>query len=151
MVHLSIHLATEAKIAKPIHYRWMYPVERWLYFLKSLIGNRACPEGSIADGYIANECMTLCSRYLLRINTKFSRLKINYDGGLKESDGGLSIFYQPRKILGAKDPCGIEADELEQAYIYILKNCDEVLPYLKEFAQTHKDTIRHLSDAEWNR
>ncbi|XP_019253815.1 PREDICTED: uncharacterized protein LOC109232499 [Nicotiana attenuata] len=62
MVHLPIHLASEAKIAGPIHYRWMYPVERWLYFLKSLIGNRACPEGSIAEGYIANECMTLCSR-----------------------------------------------------------------------------------------
>ncbi|WMV08510.1 hypothetical protein MTR67_001895 [Solanum verrucosum] len=62
MVHLPIHLATEAKIAGPIHYRWMYPVERWLYFLKSFIDNRACPEGCIAEGYIANECMTLCSR-----------------------------------------------------------------------------------------
>ncbi|KAH0734936.1 hypothetical protein KY285_010643 [Solanum tuberosum] len=62
MVHLPIHLAGEAEIAGPIHYRWMYPIERWLYFLKSLIGNRACPEGSIAEGYIANECMTLCSR-----------------------------------------------------------------------------------------
>ncbi|WMV07966.1 hypothetical protein MTR67_001351 [Solanum verrucosum] len=62
MVHLPSHLAGEAEIAGPIHYRWMYPIERWLYFLKSLIGNRACPEGSIAEGYIANECMTLCSR-----------------------------------------------------------------------------------------
>ncbi|WMV58919.1 hypothetical protein MTR67_052304 [Solanum verrucosum] len=62
MVHLPVHLATEAKIAGPIQYRWMYPVERWLFFLKSLIGNRPCPEGCIAEGYIANECMTLCSR-----------------------------------------------------------------------------------------
>uniref|UniRef100_M1BA47 Transposon protein, CACTA, En/Spm sub-class n=1 Tax=Solanum tuberosum TaxID=4113 RepID=M1BA47_SOLTU len=29
MVHLPIHLANEAKIAGPIQYRWMYPVERW--------------------------------------------------------------------------------------------------------------------------
>ncbi|KAL3838963.1 hypothetical protein ACJIZ3_023554 [Penstemon smallii] len=28
MVHLTIHLATEAKIGGPVHYRWMYPVER---------------------------------------------------------------------------------------------------------------------------
>ena len=75
MVHLPIHLAGEAEIAGPIHYRWMYPIERWLFFLKSLIGNRACPEGSIAEGYIANECMTLCSRYLHRIDTKFNRLE----------------------------------------------------------------------------
>ncbi|KAH0729999.1 hypothetical protein KY289_001187 [Solanum tuberosum] len=118
MVHLPIHLATEAKIAGPIHYRWMYHVERWLYFLKSLIGNRACPEGCIAEGYIANECMTLCSS-------------------------------QPGRTLGAKDTCELEADELEQAHLYILKNCDEVIPYLKEFAQTHENA-QHLSDAEWS-
>lgn len=28
MVHLVVHLATEAKIAGPVHYRWMYPIER---------------------------------------------------------------------------------------------------------------------------
>ena len=60
MVHLPIHLASEAKIAGPIHYRWIYLVERWLYFLKSLIGNRACLEGCIAEGYIAIEFMSLC-------------------------------------------------------------------------------------------
>jgi len=131
MVHLPIHLASEAKIVGPIHYRWMYPVERWLYFLKSLIGNRACPEGSIAEGYIAIECMTLCSRYLHRIDTKFNQPERNFDGGLKKCSGGLSIFCQPGKTLGAKTPCELEADELEQAHIYILKNCDEVIPYLK--------------------
>ncbi|WMV36782.1 hypothetical protein MTR67_030167 [Solanum verrucosum] len=44
MVHLPVHLAGAAQIGGPIHYRWMYPIERWLYFLKSLIGNRACPK-----------------------------------------------------------------------------------------------------------
>ena len=28
MVHLVMHLASEAKVAGPIHYRWMYPIER---------------------------------------------------------------------------------------------------------------------------
>ncbi|XP_015162550.1 uncharacterized protein [Solanum tuberosum] len=73
MVHLPIHLASEAKVAGPIHYRWMYLVERWLYFLKSLIGNRACPEGCIVEGYIAIECMTLRSRYLHRIDTNINQ------------------------------------------------------------------------------
>ncbi|XP_060170527.1 uncharacterized protein LOC132601465 [Lycium barbarum] len=151
MMHLPIHLASEAKIAGPIHYRWMYPVERWLYFLKSLIGNRACPEGSIAEGYIANECMTLCSRYLHRIATKFNRPERNYDGGLKKSNGGLTVFFQPGSTLGVNVPCDLEENELEQAHIYILKNCDEVIPHLEEFAQTHVDTVQHLTDAEWNR
>lgn len=29
MVHLVIHLATEPKIAGPVHHRWMYPIERY--------------------------------------------------------------------------------------------------------------------------
>jgi hypothetical protein len=29
MVHLVVHLATEAKIAGPVHYRWMFPIERF--------------------------------------------------------------------------------------------------------------------------
>ncbi|WMV40936.1 hypothetical protein MTR67_034321 [Solanum verrucosum] len=146
--------AGEAEIAGPIHYRWMYPIERWLFFFKSLIGNRACPEGSIAEGYIANECMTLCSRYLHRIDTKFNRPERNYDGGIKTSNEGLSIFCPPGKILGAKVPCELEANELEQAHIYILKNCDEVIPYLEygqEFAQNHIVNAQNLSDAEWDR
>ncbi|KAH0722630.1 hypothetical protein KY290_005286 [Solanum tuberosum] len=110
----------------------------------------ACPEGCIAEGYIAIECMTLCSRYLHRIDTKFNQPERNFDGGLKKCSGGLSIFCQPGRTLGAKTPCELEADELEQAHIYILKNCDEVLPFLEEFAQTHENA-RHLSDAEWNR
>lgn len=33
MVHLTIHLAYEARIAGPVHYRWMYPIERYFYIL----------------------------------------------------------------------------------------------------------------------
>ena len=28
MEHLPVHLAYEARIAGPVHYRWMYPPER---------------------------------------------------------------------------------------------------------------------------
>lgn len=30
MMHLLIHLADEAAIAGPVHYRWMYPIERYV-------------------------------------------------------------------------------------------------------------------------
>ncbi|XP_019189999.1 PREDICTED: uncharacterized protein LOC109184453 [Ipomoea nil] len=86
MVHLPVHLANEAKIGGPFQYRWMYPIERMLYELKKLIRNMARPEGSIAEGYIAKECMTLCSRYLKNIKTKFNRLERNNDGGFHTID-----------------------------------------------------------------
>nr|XP_045088433.1 uncharacterized protein LOC109747017 isoform X3 [Aegilops tauschii subsp. strangulata] len=51
MVHLMVHLVEEAKLGGPVHYRWMYPLERSFVWLKSLVRNRAYPEGSIAEGY----------------------------------------------------------------------------------------------------
>ncbi|XP_058092469.1 uncharacterized protein LOC131238899 [Magnolia sinica] len=50
MVHLPIHLASEAMLAGPVQYRWMYPIERYLQRLKSYVRNRSRPEGSIAEG-----------------------------------------------------------------------------------------------------
>ncbi|XP_019236804.1 PREDICTED: uncharacterized protein LOC109217034 [Nicotiana attenuata] len=64
MVHLPIHLAREAKLGGPVQYRWMYPFERYLRILKSYVCNYARPEGSIAEGYLAEESLTFCSRYL---------------------------------------------------------------------------------------
>lgn len=31
MVHLLVHLVEEVKLGGPVHYRWMYPLERYLY------------------------------------------------------------------------------------------------------------------------
>ena len=46
---------------------------RYLRTLKAYVRNRAYPEGSIAEGYIANECLTFCSRYFHGIETKFNQ------------------------------------------------------------------------------
>lgn len=73
MVHLPIHLANEAKLAGPVMYRWMYPVERFLRTLKGYVKNKAHPEGSIAEGYIIEECMTFCTRFMKDVDTKLNR------------------------------------------------------------------------------
>ncbi|KAH0698842.1 hypothetical protein KY284_013057 [Solanum tuberosum] len=149
MEHLPIHLANEAMIGGPVQYQSMYPVERWLYFLKLFIRNRSCVEGSIAEGYIANEFTTLCSRYLHTMETKFNLLERNYDGGAIESDGGLMIFCQLGKALKGGKTQLLNLKELEQAHIYILKNCDEVQPFLEEFSQIPGDSSQKNSDRQF--
>lgn len=37
MVHLTIHLAREARLCGPVHYRWMYPFERYFHIYISSI------------------------------------------------------------------------------------------------------------------
>ena len=63
MMHLPVHLADEARLGGLVCYRWMYPVERYLRTLKGYVKNKARPEGSIAEGYISEECLTFCSRF----------------------------------------------------------------------------------------
>ncbi|CAN1791692.1 hypothetical protein LINPERHAP1_LOCUS19427, partial [Linum perenne] len=72
MVHLAVHLPHEAKLGGPVQYRWMYPIERFLGTLKGFVRNKAHPEGSIAESYIVNECLTFCSMYLDGIETQFN-------------------------------------------------------------------------------
>uniref|UniRef100_A0A8R7JYW6 DUF4218 domain-containing protein n=1 Tax=Triticum urartu TaxID=4572 RepID=A0A8R7JYW6_TRIUA len=78
MVHLMVHLVEEVTLGGPVHYRWMYPLERSFVRLKALVRNRAFPEGSIAEGYLAQECLTFCSRFL-EGTTRFTRPSRNPD------------------------------------------------------------------------
>ncbi|XP_055961889.1 uncharacterized protein LOC130015557 [Mercurialis annua] len=114
MEHLPIHLANEAKIGGPVQYRWMYPIEREMYELKQLIRNTAHPEGSIAEGYIAKECMILCSRYLKGMKKKFNRLERNYDGCPQRVEGEISLFSQIGRAFGAGLPRDLDNNEWNQ-------------------------------------
>ena len=80
MMHLPIHLVGEAMISGPVRYRWMYPIEIYLQTLKKYVLNLAHPEGSIVEGYLADECLTFCSRYFHGIETQFNRVERNWDG-----------------------------------------------------------------------
>ena len=101
MMHLPIHLAEEARLAGPVLYRWMYPIERYLRTLKGYVRNKAHPEGSIAEGYILEECMTFCSRFVDGMPTKISQSERHEAGGADEPPTGITIMSRlitPRKV-----------------------------------------------------
>ncbi|XP_075080438.1 uncharacterized protein LOC107798997 [Nicotiana tabacum] len=62
MPHLPIHLVNEIKLGGPAHLRWMYPIERNLCKYKAFVRNRSCPEASIAEGFLAEECHPIGSK-----------------------------------------------------------------------------------------
>ena len=113
MVHLTVHLATEAKLAGLVQYRWMYPIERFLLTLKNYVRNKSKPKGSIAEGYLMEEATIFCSRYLDNAETKLNR-RAWYEVGPIGS--GVSSF--------------ISVNELYQAHRFILYNTDSIHPYL---------------------
>jgi hypothetical protein len=79
MVHLAVHLPEEARLRGHVHYGWMNPVERWLYTLKRYLRNRAQLEGSVAEGYVADECLTFFSIYMDDVNTVYNKEPRNSD------------------------------------------------------------------------
>ncbi|XP_020082508.1 uncharacterized protein LOC109706120 [Ananas comosus] len=72
-LHPQILPNDEIKLGGPVQYRWMYPQERFFVRLKSYVRNRAHPEGSIAEGYIAEECLTFCSRQFIDMEKRKRR------------------------------------------------------------------------------
>ena len=74
MVHLPIHLCKEIEFGGPVHLRWMFGIERYLSKLKSYVRNRSKPEGCIAEGYMVEECLTFCSRFLTDDSKKQSQM-----------------------------------------------------------------------------
>lgn len=100
--------------------------------LKSYVRNKAHPEGSIAEGYIAEECLTFCSRYLDRVETKFNQPERNFEG-YKDHISKLSIFRRNGRPL---NNCKgifkkLTQEEWNRAQLYVLKNCDEVQTFLE--------------------
>ena len=64
MEHTLIHLVDELETCGPVGGRWMYPYERYLGTLKSFVRNKAQPEASMANGYVAEEALGFCTEYL---------------------------------------------------------------------------------------
>ncbi|KAL9413502.1 hypothetical protein AB3S75_042064 [Citrus x aurantiifolia] len=132
MIHLPIHLAWEAKFAGPVQYRWMYPIERFLHKLKGYVRSKACPEGSIAEDYLADECLTFCSRYLHGVETKFNRQERNYDGGQLSTDT-LSIFSTPGRSYGNLHVRKLSHALHNATTLYVIQNYDGCLPFIEEY------------------
>ena len=129
MVHLVLHLPEEAILGGPVFMRWMYPFERYMKKLKNYVGNKARPEGSIAEGYVADEALTFCSMYFQDIETRFNRLDRNED-----------ISYVPRYLTVFQSQCRpitkgvlkpLDHNTREIAEWFILDNCPEIESYLE--------------------
>jgi hypothetical protein len=68
MTHLLYHLMQELDMCGPVSTRWMYPVERYMKTLKTYVRNMACPEASMVEGYLKDECIGFIIEYLQRFD-----------------------------------------------------------------------------------
>jgi hypothetical protein len=135
MVHLPIHLVNEVRLGGPVQFRWMYFPERYLGKLKSYVRNKSRPEGSIAEGYLAEECLTFCSRYLHSgVETRFTRMTRNSDRcDPNEHESPSSCPNIGHPIGGKRKGQAISLDckSRSLAHRYILFNHDDVQKFIR--------------------
>jgi hypothetical protein len=131
MVHLAIHLPEEALLRGPVQYGWMYPIERRLCTLKRYVRNRARPEGLIAEAYVADECLTFCSKYIDDLETRFNRQPRN-QGFSNEEAYDIDVFCHGVNFTCATDPPLVHDESgFDQMVWYVLTNCSQVEKYVK--------------------
>ncbi|XP_075092873.1 uncharacterized protein LOC107767581 isoform X2 [Nicotiana tabacum] len=133
MVHLTVHLVDEIIQGGPVHYRWIYFVERFLGHLKSLVGNKPQAEGSIAESYIFEEALILCSRYFEDIECRVNRPKrFSDEPNHSNASERSSMFPQQGKPVGGSTTFSLTPLEKTQAHRYVLLNCAAVKPFIEQ-------------------
>ncbi|KAL6137925.1 hypothetical protein ACLB2K_063214 [Fragaria x ananassa] len=133
MIHLTIHIGREAKLCGPVHFRWMYPFERYMKVLKGYVKNRARPEGSIAENYLADECLRFCGRYMKQVDAISSKKKRN-EAVEDETIVEGSTLLEGCSVL-------LSHSVHKAVHLCVLLNSAEVEPYI----QVHKEELT-LSD-----
>ena len=63
MPHMMPHLVQELRLCGPVHSRWCYGIERYLYDLKKYVRNRYRPEACMASGYLTDEALGFVTDY----------------------------------------------------------------------------------------
>jgi hypothetical protein len=129
VVHLCVHLPDEALLRGPVQYGWMYPIERQLGTLKNFVRNRARPEGSIAEAYMASDTLTFCSRYMEDVDTKFNQ---DDDSGTElPLPDDIYVFKHGGTLVGANRTEYIEDVVMNKLIWYVLHNAEEADEYRK--------------------
>ncbi|XP_021775400.1 uncharacterized protein LOC110739246 [Chenopodium quinoa] len=148
MVHLPLHLVGQIKLGGPVSSRCMYGIERYLRGLKQDVRNKARPEGSMAEGYLAKECVAFVARFLNGSNSATPQVN-----ACSTSQSFLPKVGRPIKGKGRTSKKKDREHILDhyqwvQAHRYVLFNCDceEVEKYISE----HKEFVSARGKRKWN-
>ena len=128
MLHLLVHIVDDIIQLGPTFLHSMMPFERMNGVIKGYVRNRARPDGSIAQGFLTEECISFCTNYLgidnpvgLPVNRHLGRL---VGCGHRE----MHIDLQDRLA------------DFERANLVALQHIDVVDPWVVE----HKTSIEKM-------
>ncbi|GJV88407.1 hypothetical protein Tco_1532345 [Tanacetum coccineum] len=142
MIHLVIHLPLEALEGGPIRPRWMFPFERYMKKLKGYVRNKAKPEGSIAEGYVAEEALTFSSHYFWDVTTKFNHPDRNVDPPPPTCQ--FQVFRSVCKSIGLRSVIQFEPQEFMKVKLINIIDDEDALPH--DLADSDDEDLINVDD-----
>lgn len=145
MVHLTVHLVREVQLCGPVCFRWMYPFERFMKVLKGYVRNRNRIEGSIAEGYIAEEAVEFCTEYFKNVVT----IGIPNVGTATttENFGGTSLLSDGKTLSKSTfADLDVNGPVMRQAHQTVLNNTEVVEPYFELHMSYLKEKFPHETE-----
>jgi hypothetical protein len=122
MVHLLVHIMEDIVQLGPTFLHSMMSFERMKGVIKGYVRNRSCPDGSIAKGFLTEECISFCMNYLnienhvgLPVNKHLDiidgwghregrrKMHVDFTGRRTDFDRANLVALQQMQLI---DPCG---------------------------------------------
>ncbi|GKC49672.1 hypothetical protein Tco_1072417 [Tanacetum coccineum] len=119
----------------------MYLFERYMKKLKNYVRNKAKPEGSISEGYVAEEALTFSSYYFRDVITKFNYPDCNVD--CPPATCQFQVFRSICKSIGKRSFIWLDHQELKKVIWYVLHNSPEINMYRAKFkSEIHNQDMK---------
>ncbi|KAL8156035.1 hypothetical protein AgCh_001201 [Apium graveolens] len=148
LLQFAVKGSLKPEVAVPlirlVQQRWMYFIERYLSVLKKYVRNMSKPERSIAEGYLAQECLTFCARFLNDDQNK----SVNESPSVNAKKGGYAIGLGKSKY--GKD-INLGEDTWIVAHRYIIFNYDdkEVEDLIEKHHKLLDSNLENIAKSKW--
>jgi hypothetical protein len=127
-----IHVPDEILDFSPVFLHNMYPFERYNRIVKRYIRNRSRPEGSIIQGYAAEECVEFCTDYMA--DQKPIGVPVSRNTGRLDGKGGLGRANLPVYAVNKR-----RSDDYDRAHFVVLQHLSIIRPYI----DMHMKELKH--------
>jgi hypothetical protein len=128
MVHLVRHCVEQLEQCGPVHSRWMYGIERYMFRLKRYVRNRSRPEGCIATGNLYNEALGFITEHYSLYPNNSRIWDVDYDA--KDSGEVLEGGCHSRELDDA---------ERHALHEFVVMNSSATADWRQEYEARHSE------------
>ena len=139
-IHILVHVVDEVAIAGIVHTQWMFYLEQFMKTLKAFVWQKARLEGSMAEGWLAQESCVWISEYMERVDKSMPKL-----WSTKDDDRLVAKVWQGKGIQF----CMTE-EVREKMQAYCIANAKIMQEWLQQYEREREvDSTCDGSKGKW--